>query len=315
MLLREAAMEWINSLINAIADWFPNIPFLNFPPNLYAALAILLAGLICGGMGGLVVGNRMAFFSDALAHCAFAGIAFGFFVCVLAQVPDEHFREWVTVAMVAFGVVIGVLIAWVRDRTGLASDTVIGVFFAFAVGIGAVSSKLIAQRRRLPGIESFIFGDPLSVQPIDLVALLVLLGAIAVFLVRYYNEMILTSVHPSLAMSRRVPVAMLRYTLIILLALIVNLCLQIVGVLLINGLLIVPAAAAANLSRNLRQHFWWTLGLTVGCGALGQFLSWEINVRYPGSTGIGGMIVVLVSLSFFLSMAVRPLLHGRLARA
>jgi zinc transport system permease protein len=304
----------MESLIEALASSFPNQPFLNSPPNLYAALAILLSGLICGSMGGLVVGNRMAFFSDALAHCAFAGVALGVVVCILAQIPDENFRQWITAVMVAFGVVIGVLIAWVRDRTGLASDTVIGVFFAFAVGVGAVSAKLIAQRRRLFNIESFIFGDPLGVQSIDLIALFVLLLVTIAFLVRYYNEMILTSVHPSLAMSRRVPVVLLRYVLVILLALIVNLCLQIVGVLLINGLLIVPAAAAANMSRNLRQHFWWTLSLTVGCGLLGQILSWEINNRYNTQLGIGGVIVVLVSVCFFLSMAIRPFLRSATAR-
>ncbi len=306
-------MDAFNSLINAIADAFPNQPFLNSPLNLYAALAILLVSLTCGGMGGLVVGNRMAFFSDALAHCAFAGVSLGFIFCILAAIPDESFRQWITTIMVAFGVLIGVLIAWVRDRTALASDTVIGVFFAFAVGMGAVFSKLIAQRRRLFSIESFIFGDPLSVQSSDLLALAVLLLVTLAFLARFYNEMVLTSVHPSLAMSRRVPVVLLRYLLIILLALIVNLCLQIVGVLLINGLLIVPAATAANLSRNLRQHFWWTLALTVGCGLGGQLLAWEINAVYETELGIGGVIVVLVSACFFLSMAIGPLLRGRLA--
>src|SRR5206468_3225428 len=100
---------------------------------------------------------------------------------------------------------------------------------------------------------------------------------------------------------------------IVLLALIVNLSLQTVGVLLINGLLIVPAAAAANLSRNMRQHFWLTLGLTVGCGAAGQYFCWEINARYDTELGMGGVIVVLACICFFASMAARPFLHRRIA--
>src|SRR5258706_14717967 len=108
----ESAMESLNSLINAIADAFPNQPFLNSSLNLYAALAILLSGLICGGMGGLVVGNRMAFFSDALAHCAFAGVALGVVFCILAQIPDEHFRHWITAVMVGLGGAIGILLPW-----------------------------------------------------------------------------------------------------------------------------------------------------------------------------------------------------------
>jgi zinc transport system permease protein len=300
-------MELIDALINAIASLFPNQSIFSYSINVYAAFAILLSGLICGSMGGLVVGNRMAFFSDALAHCAFAGIALGFVFCVLAQIPDEHFRQWVTAVMIAFGVVVGVLIAWVRDRTGLASDTVIGVFFAFAVGIGAVASQKISERRRLFNIASFIFGDPLRTEAIDLLALFVLLLVAIAFLTRYYNELILTSVHPSLALSRRVPVVLLRYLLIVLMALVVNLCLQIVGVLLINGLLIVPAAAAANLTRNLRQHFWVTLALTISCGLVGQLISWQMR------TGPGGTIVVLLSLCFFASMALRLAVRGRIA--
>jgi zinc transport system permease protein len=300
-------MESFDLIVNAFAERFPEGTFFGQMLNVYAMLAILLTGLICGGMGGLVVGNRMAFFSDAIAHCAFAGIAFGFVACIVLQIADEHFRQWVIAVMVAFGVVIGLLIAWVRDRTGLASDTVIGVFFAFAVGVGAVASQQIAQRRRLFAIESFIFGDPLAVQPMELAALFVLLLVTVAFLMRYYNEMILTSVNPSLALSRRVPVVWLRYAHFVLLALIVNLCLLIVGVLLINGLLIVPAASAANLSRNLRQHFWWTLGLTVVCGLTGQVLAWELHL------GISGTIVVLLSVCFFASMVARRGMRGQTA--
>lgn len=306
-------MESFSVFVESIANIFPAGSFLNSPLNLSAALAIFLVTLICGGMGGLVVGNRMAFFSDALAHCAFAGVALGFVFCLLAGIPDEYFREWITIVMAAFGVVIGLLIAWVRDRTGLASDTVIGVFFAFAVGLGAVFSKLIGQRRRMPSIESFIFGHPLGVEPSDIIALSILLIVTLAFLTRYYNELILMSVNESLAKSRRVPVVFLRYMLIVLLGLIVNLSLHVVGVLLINGLLIVPAATAANLSRNLRQHFWCTLLLTVACGFAGQVICWEINARIDTQLGIGGVIVVLLSCCFFASMALGKMFGHRSA--
>lgn len=298
-------------LLDRFASLFPDGTFLNSAPNLYAAIAILLASFICGSMGGLVVGNRSAFFSDALAHCAFAGVALGYIFCLVAGIPDDQFREWTTIVMLAFGIVIGLLIAWVRDRTELASDTVIGVFFAFAIGLGAVFSKLIGQRRRFITVDSFIFGHPLGAQPSDVIALAALLALTIAFLAVYYNQMILTSVHPSLAKSRGVPIEFLRYALIVLLALIVNLCLQIVGVLLVNGLLIVPAAAAANVSRNLREHFWWTLALTVACGLLGQILCWEVYNQFQLELGISGAIIVLLSACFFLSMAVGPRLRGR----
>ena len=98
-------------------------------------VATLIVCFICGSMGSLVVGNRMAFFSDALAHCAFAGVGLGLILCILTDTPDQLVRQRILLIMVAFGVTIGLLIAFVREQTGLASDTVIGVFYAGAVGL------------------------------------------------------------------------------------------------------------------------------------------------------------------------------------
>src|SRR5436309_6650382 len=139
---------------------------------LKGALAVLLVGLVCGAVGSLVVGNRMAFFSDALAHCSFAGVGLGFLCALLAGVHDTaEFTRWVTPIMVVFGVIIGLLIAVVRERTNLASDTVIGVFFAGAIGFGAILLKFVSRRRYF-NPENFLFGDPLTVGSHELVLLL-----------------------------------------------------------------------------------------------------------------------------------------------
>jgi zinc transport system permease protein len=254
-------------------------------------------------MGTLVVGNRMAFFSDALAHCAFAGIGLGLLICLLSQTPDDVLRERLTFIMVGFGVTIGLLIAYVRDKTGLASDTVIGVFYAGAIGLGAIFTRIVTtQKRSNFDIENFIFGNPILARPWEVLTLLVLVLAIGWVLLETYNGLVLASANPSLALSRRVPVRFYQYMLIVLLALLVNLSLQIVGALLINGLLIVPAAAAANLARNLRQMFWYSIVIAVLAGSGGFFLQWEINCRNERiQVGISGTIVVLCVLSFVLA--------------
>ena len=303
-------MEWLENAISAISHWFPDGTFYHSVFNVYASVGILLACLACGGVGVIVVGNRMAFFSDALAHCAFAGVSFGLILGALADLPDASVESFVTLIMVTFGVLVGVGIAFVRERTGLASDTVIGVFFAFAVGLGAVLTNVFSRRVQFFNFESFAFGSPLGAQATDLFFLAILLVVTVVFLLCFYNDLVLASVHPSLAKSRGVRVRLLRYLLIILLGIIVNLCLRIVGVLLINGLLIVPAAAASNLSRNLRQTFWWTLALSVAAGLGGQWCSWEINQAAHSSVGLGGAIVVLCCIFFFASMVLRPILRG-----
>jgi zinc transport system permease protein len=304
-------MEWLENAISAMSRWFPEGSFYASEFNIYATIGILLTCIVCGGIGGLVVGNRMAFFSDALSHCAFTGVSLGFILSLMTNVGDANEQGLVTLIMVVFGVLVGIGIAFVRERTGLASDTVIGVFFAFAMGLGAVLTSIFSRRMRFFNLEAFIFGSPLSAQGSDLLFLAILLVATVVFLLFFYNDLVLASVHPSLALSRGVRVRLLRYLLIILLGVLVNVCLKIVGTLLINGLLIVPAAAAANLSRNVRQTFWWTLVLTVLAGLGGQWAAWEINNAVPRTAvGLGGTIVSLCCVFFFASMALRPILRG-----
>jgi zinc transport system permease protein len=256
-------------------------------------------------MGSLVVGNRMAFFSDALAHCAFAGVGFGLLLTIMMGTADyDTVRQQVTLVMVLFGVTIGLLIAFVREQTGLASDTVIGVFYAGSIGIGAVVMKL--GDRRFITIEDFIFGNPTTVREHEVIWLIILALLAVVFLAFMYNWLVLASASPSLALSRQVPVRWCRYLFVVLLALMVNLSQQITGTLLINGLLIVPAATAANVAGNLRQMFWLSIGFALLAGGAGFLLSWDISNRfYPhASIGVSGTIIVLSVFLFVLSIVV-----------
>jgi zinc transport system permease protein len=305
----------IDALVQVITELFPAESIYSYTFNVYALFGIVLTSLVCGSMGGLVVGNRMAFFSDALAHCAFAGFALGIIIFLIAGLAPDLFREWLTLIMVGFGIIVGLLIAFVREKTGLASDTVIGVFFAGAIGLGAIFTGIAAQRRFF-SIEAFIFGHPETLDAAHLLYLMVLLAITCVFLFLLYNDLVLTSASPSLALSRNVPVRLCRYLFVVLLGLIVNLCLAVVGILLINALLIVPAATAANFCRNLRQMFWWSIVLSLASGVLGQILAWEatmtLHLRGIGTTGT---IVVLNVLLFIVSMFLGPRLRERPARA
>ena len=299
--------QWLDTLILAVTELrcWPADSMLTHFDNVRAILATLIVCFICGAMGSQVVGNRMAFFSDALAHCAFAGVGLGLllnFALGTDGISDEEIRARITFIMVGFGILLGLLIAFVRDQTGLASDTVIGVFFAASVGIGAVCTRIVAGRRFF-NIEDFIFGNPTFATSKQVVVLLGLAILTAVFLCTMYNWMILASASPSLALSRQVPVRLCRYLFIVLLALLVNLSQQIAGTLLINGLLIVPAATAANLANNLRQMFWYSIGIAMLVGFVGYSASWEISCYFfqRFTVGTSGTIVVVSVIMFVLS--------------
>jgi zinc transport system permease protein len=306
--------QWLDQGIEKFTQLFPPLTFFSFEFNVRATLAVLLVSLACGVVGSLVVGNRMAFFSDALAHCAFAGVALGFLLALAAGVQNPaDFPHWITPVMIVFGICIGLLIAIVREKTSLANDTVIGVFFAGAIGLGAIILPFVSRRRYF-NPENFLFGDPVTVTSQDLLYLVGLVGLTGVVLTFLYNDIVFASFNPSLALSRKVRVRFCNFTFIVLLALIVNLCLQTVGALLINAMLVVPAATAANLCRNMRQLFWCTVGLCLFVGSAGLSLSWQISVASddptkPISFGIAGIMVVLSVLLFFLSMLICPRLR------
>ncbi len=302
--------HWLEEALAGLAAMAPAGSFFSYHWNLHALLALILVAVACGAAGPLVVGGRMAFFSDALAHSAFAGISIGFvlFSALPSGRDQDAFWGFVTPVMVGFGMMVGFAIAWVRERTGLSSDTVIGVFFASAVGLASALRKVINERK-LFSLEDFLFGDPLLVGGPDLVALGVLAVITAVLLCWIYNPLMLGGFSPSLALSRRLPHRLASYAFIVLLAVIVNLCVRTVGILLINALLVVPAAAAVNLSRDLRRLFWLTLALTLFCCMAGLFVSWEIGVRTDSRVrvGIPGAVVLVAAAVFAVSMAVRPL--------
>lgn len=280
-------------------------------------LAVLLVCGTCGAVGSLVVGNRMAFFSDALAHCAFAGVALGLLGAMvtvggrLDRAEQADFIEWLVPGVMAIlGVVVGLLIARVRESTALASDTVIGVFFAGAIGLGAILMPVLSRVSKARfNPEALLFGSVTFVSVADILLLAVLAALTAGLLTVWYNEFVFASVNPSLARSRRVRVRLVNAGFVVLLSLIVFLSIRAVGALLINALLIVPAATASNLSRNLRHYFWLTLALSVGAGVVGTALS-TMPVPLgdkvaPLDYGAGGLIVVLSVLLFLASLALR----------
>ncbi|MGE3805461.1 MAG: metal ABC transporter permease [Gemmataceae bacterium] len=310
-------LQLIDNLVVYLANLAPPDTWLNQPQIVKGLLAVVLVCFVCGAVGSQVVANRMAFFSDALAHCAFAGIGLALLVGLVARLGrDSEFYRWgVPLIMVLFGVLIGIGIAFVRERTGLASDTVIGVFFAGAIGFGAMLLQALHTRAYLSP-EAFLFGDPIFVSPSDLFMLIVLALVTAAVLMWIYNGLVFTSFNPSLARSRRISMRLYNYVFIILLALIVNLTLKTVGVLLINALLVVPAATAANLSRNMRQMFWLSIALALGAGLLGAWIATDFGLPDPatGQTihfGWAGTIVVVSVLLFFGSMILQPVIKAK----
>ncbi len=289
--------EWLRDLLYSITTTL-DVDHQTFR----TVLTVLLVCTLCGMVGSQVVGNRMAFFSDTMAHAAFAGVALGYLTVLFAGIPRQLGPGepnpvadlLVLLVMVLFGAAVGAAIVSVRDRTGLANDTVIGVFFAAAIGFGAMLFKVLQARAGF-NPEQFLFGSPVFVFEEDLLNLFVVGVITAGVMCWRYNQMVFASFHTSLARTRRISIRLNNYLFIVLLALVVNLAIKAVGALLINALLVVPAATASSVSKNLRQMFWLTIAYCIAAGLIGYGISTTVDF------GPSGTIVMVSVLFFFLS--------------
>lgn len=253
-----------------------------------ALLAILVVTPLFGLLSTMVVTQKMSFFSDALGHCAFTGAAIG----VLCGMDDP------TLASVTFALVLSVLFTWVRHRTFLASDTVIGVFSSTAVALGIFVATF--NGGSFTKFNAFLIGDILSVTPSSICFLALILLVVVALWVTSFNRLLLSSVHPVLAQSRGISVVWEELLFTAAVAIVVTVSMTWVGLLVINSLLVLPAASSRNLAKNVRQyHLFAVLGAVV-CGLAGLFTSY-----YLGAS-TGASITLYLALYFLLSLVGRP---------
>ena len=252
-----------------------------------ALLAILLMAPLFGLLSTMIVTGRMSFFSDALGHSAFTGIAIGCICGVAAP-------TWVAVV---FSVAFALLFSYVRSRSNQAADTLIGVFSSTAVALGIFIATLGGGS--FTKYNKYLIGDILSVTGAEIGMLALVLAGVLVFWVVYSNRMALTAIHPALASSRGIPVGMSQTIFTVAIAVVVTLAISSVGLLILNSLLVLPAASARNVARNLRQYHICAVlfALTAGLGGL--------TVSYYWGCSAGAAISLALALIFAVTFGFR----------
>ena len=245
-----------------------------------ALWAVLLLVPLLSLLGTMVVHNRMSFFSDALGHSALTGVAIG----VVAGVSRY---EWV---MLGFAVVFALLMNRIRHARLASTDTVIGVFSSVGVALGLL---LLSRNGNFANYQSLLIGDILSITPGDL---WVIGGALAVTVAVWlmgFNGFAAVSISPAMARSKGVPVRLLDDLFVVLVAVVVMVSIRWVGLLLINAMLILPAAAARNVSRSMRSFHLCSVVFGLFAGVLGLLLS------YYNGVATGPTIILVLGLLFF----------------
>ncbi len=255
-----------------------------------ALVAIVLIAPAMALMGTMAVSGRMAFFSDALGHSALTGVGIGILMGLSNQLP----------AMLAFGVVWAIMLIMVKQRGSASADTVISVFSSTTMALGLL---IMAVGGGLAKYEGLLVGDVLSVTEGDLWLLLGVLIVVLAAWVALYNRMQLTNVNADWARSRGVNTRGIECAFAALMAVVVMLSIQWIGTLLINSLLILPAAASRNLARNSRQYALWAIVLGLISGISGLILSFYLN------TSAGAAIVLCAAALYFATLCARVVTH------
>lgn len=258
------------------------LPFGWLEPNFMknAFLAVLVAAPLFGTLGSFVVSNKMSFFSDAIGHSALTGIAFG----VLLGIKEPM------VAMVGFSLILGFAIITVKTKGKSSADTIIGVFSSTSVALGLV---LLSATGNFARYQKYLIGDILSITPREIALLVAVAVVTAIVWILLYNKMLLTNLHRTLAKSRGIPVFATEQIFALLTALIVTTSIRWTGLLIINSLLVLPAAAARFVTRNTRSYLLMAIIISVVSSILGLALSYYIGAA-------SGATIVLVNGAIFL---------------
>ena len=271
-------MEAIYSILEIILPF----EFIDYTFMKNALLAIILVSPIFAILGTMIVNNKMAFFSDALGHSALTGIAIG----MLLGISN------INISMILFAVIFALLLNFVKNKTTYGADTIISVFSSIAIALGLA---ILAQTGNFNKYSSYLVGDILSITSSEIFYLLLAFIAVILFWYFMFNKLNVISINSTLAKSRGINIKLIDNIFVILIAVIVMVSIRWVGILLINSLLILPAAASRNIAKSMRSYHLFSVIFSLFSGICGLIISYYWNVP------TGPMIVIISGIIYFIT--------------
>ena len=275
-------MEVIYSILETILPF----EFINYTFMKNALIAIILVSPIFAMLGTMIVNNKMAFFSDALGHSAICGIAIGTILGI----------SNVNISMIFFAIVFALLLNWVKNKTTYGADTIISVFSSIAIALGLA---ILAQSGNFNKYSSYLVGDILSITNVEILYVFLTFITVMIFWYFTFNKLNVISINTSLAKSRGINIKLIDNIFVILIAIIVMISIRWIGILLINSLLILPAASSRNIAKNMRTYHLYSVIFSIFSGMLGLILSYYYNIP------TGPMIVMISGIIYFATFGLK----------
>jgi len=255
----------------------------------------LMIGPVLGGLGTLVVVKRFAFFSEAVGHAALTGVAIGI---LLGEPYTGPYGS-----LFGYCLLFGILLNFLRNRTGLSPDTLIGVFLSVSLALGASLLLMLAGKINVHILENVLFGSVLTVSGQDLVVLGIVAVLVLALALPLYNRIMLASFNPQLAAVRGVAVKTLDYLFVVLVTLVTVAAVKVIGAILVGALLVIPAAAARLVSQSLKGFFFLSVVIATVSTLFGILLPIVFDLPVPS----GAAIILVAGMCFALAALARAL--------
>ena len=255
-----------------------------------ALIAIVLLSPLFAILGTMIVNNKMAFFSDALGHSALTGIAIG----MLFGISNN-------IAMIIFAIIFSILLNLVKHKTTYGADTIISVFSSIAIALGLA---ILAGVGNFNKYSSYLIGDILGISQEEIIYLAIAFVVILLVWIFLFNKIHTISINTSIAKSKGINVLLIDNIFVISIAIIVMLSIKWIGILLINSLLILPAASSRNIAKNMRQYHLFAIIISLVSGIAGILISYYINVP------TGPAIVILSGVFYFITFILKDKVKG-----
>ena len=249
-------------------------------------IAILLVTPLFGLLSTMVVSNRMAFFSDSLGHGAFSGIAIGVLLGSTSPLAS----------LIIFSILFALLITYIKNKTRTGADTVIGVFSSTAIALGLM---IMSSGGSFNKFSTYLIGDLLSISQSDLISLAIVFVVVVICWAFLFNRLLILSINQSFARSRGIQTFTIESIFAAMLAVVVAISIQWVGILIINSMLVLPAAAARNITHNVKTYHLISVAVALISGLSGLVLAYHFN------TAAGATIVVIAAIMYFLSLTLK----------
>ena len=273
-------------IIYQILDVILPFEFMSYSFMKNAFLAILLISPIFAILGTMIVNNKMAFFSDALGHSALTGIAIG----TIFGIANNN------ISMIIFAIIFAVALNIVKQKTSYGADTIISVFSSVAIAVGLA---ILSNSGNFTKYSSYLVGDILSITWNEIVVLFIAVIVILLFWYYSFNKLNCVSINETLAKSKGINVKLIDNLFVIIIAIVVMLSIRWIGILLINSLLILPAASSRNITRNMRSYHLFSVIFATFSGIMGLIISYYYNIP------TGPMIVIISGIIYFLSFMLK----------